>query len=124
MSATFRHALPFGATVLNDGRTRFRLWAPDCGQVALCVAEGHNERVLPMGTCGGGWFELTVPRTGTGTRYRYQVKDGVRVPDPASRYQPKDVHGPSTSTSTWWHPCNAAASASFNLCGSTARGMD
>jgi maltooligosyltrehalose trehalohydrolase len=86
--------MPYGAQITSQG-VRFRLWAPDCEQVALCLAEGHNERVLPMGTCGGGWFVLTVPRTGAGTRYRYQVKDGLRVPDPASRFNPDDVHGAS-----------------------------
>ncbi len=25
----FAHDMPFGATVLADGNTRFRLWAPD-----------------------------------------------------------------------------------------------
>ena len=29
------------------------------------------------------------------TRYRYQLADGTLVPDPASRFQPEDVHGPS-----------------------------
>jgi maltooligosyltrehalose trehalohydrolase len=91
---TRSHDMPYGAQITSQG-VRFRLWAPDCEQVALCLAEGHNERVLPMGTCGGGWFVLTVPRTGAGTRYRYQVKDGLRVPDPASRFNPDDVHGAS-----------------------------
>ena len=91
---TRSHDMPYGAQITPQG-VRFRLWAPGCEQVALCLADGHSERVLPMGTCGGGWFELTVPRTGTGTRYRYQVKDGLRVPDPASRFNPDDVHGAS-----------------------------
>ena len=30
-----------------------------------------------------------------GSRYRYQLQDGFRVPDPASRFQPDDVQGPS-----------------------------
>ncbi len=32
---------------------------------------------------------------GAGTRYRYRLADGLFVPDPASRCQPEDVHGPS-----------------------------
>ncbi len=86
--------MPYGAQITAQG-VRFRLWAPDCEQVALCVAEGHNERVLPMDKCGGGWFELTVFRAGAGTRYRYRVKDSLRVPDPASRFNPDDVHDAS-----------------------------
>ena len=44
---------------------------------------------------GAGWFELTRPALGPGTRYRYVIDDGLRVPDPASRYQPDGVHGVS-----------------------------
>ena len=32
---------------------------------------------------------------GAGTRYRYMLQDGTRVPDPASRAQDGDVHGAS-----------------------------
>ena len=42
----------------------------------------------------GEWFEATVP-AGVGTRYRFRLDDGTLVPDPASRFQPEDVHGPS-----------------------------
>ena len=46
-----------------------------------------------------GWFEATAPagsrRSGGGLRYRYRLSDGTLVPDPASRAQPDDVHGPS-----------------------------
>ena len=40
---------------------------------------------------GGGWFELTVSEAGAGIRYRFEA-NGVRVPDPASRFNPDDVH--------------------------------
>ncbi len=42
-----------------------------------------------------GWHELVTDRARPGTRYRYILPDGMHVPDPASRHQPKDVHGPS-----------------------------
>ena len=42
-----------------------------------------------------GWHELITIGAHAGTRYRYVVADGLRVPDPASRFQPEDVHGPS-----------------------------
>jgi malto-oligosyltrehalose trehalohydrolase len=41
-----------------------------------------------------GWFEAEAP-CGAGTRYRYRLRDGLAVPDPASRAQADDVHGPS-----------------------------
>ena len=38
---------------------------------------------------------MRTPEAGPGTRYRFVLPDGTCVPDPASRYQPEDVHGPS-----------------------------
>jgi maltooligosyltrehalose trehalohydrolase len=83
--------LPFGATHLPNGQTRFRLWAP--AQEAVAVAFEDAEP-LPMQRAPAGWFEV-VADCPPGTRYRYRLSDGTLVPDPASRFQPDDVHGPS-----------------------------
>jgi len=42
-----------------------------------------------------GWHELALPELGAGARYQFLLRDGTRVPDPASRFQPDDVLGPS-----------------------------
>ncbi len=86
--------MSFGAQVLPSG-TRFRLWAPDCERVTLVIEDGADETALAMAPCAAGWFEHTVPGAGAGTRYRFEVKDGLRVPDPASRFNPDDVHSAS-----------------------------
>jgi 1,4-alpha-glucan branching enzyme/maltooligosyltrehalose trehalohydrolase len=83
--------MPFGAQIAQQG-VRFRLWAPDCERVGLCI-DGAPAR--PMAACGDGGFELIVPDASAGTRYRFEVNDGLRVPDPASRFNPDDVHGAS-----------------------------
>jgi len=44
---------------------------------------------------GDGWARLTTDRACHGTRYRYRVNGSLLAPDPASRFQPGDVHGPS-----------------------------
>jgi maltooligosyltrehalose trehalohydrolase len=46
----------------------------------------------------GGWHVADVPDVGPGTLYGFVLPDGLRVPDPASRFQPQDVHGPSLVT--------------------------
>src|SRR5512139_3301942 len=89
-----RHDMPFGAQLTRDG-VRFRLWAPGCEQVVLCLGEGAHQAVLAMGGLDDGWFGLDVPGAGAGARYRYAVNDGLRVPDPASRFNPDDVHAAS-----------------------------
>jgi maltooligosyltrehalose trehalohydrolase len=92
---SFRHEMPFGAQVLADGRVRFRLWAPAVRQVGLCLESADGERIEPMVPQGSGWHELTTSRAAAGTRYRFDVGKDRRVPDPASRWQPDDVHGAS-----------------------------
>ncbi len=84
-------AASFGATLLADGRTRFRLWAPAQERVAVAIEGGET---LAMRRDPAGWFEAE-SGCGAGTRYRYILVDGTAVPDPASRFQPEDVHGPS-----------------------------
>ena len=82
--------MPFGAKVLENGETRFALWAPAAETVDLILEDG----VLLMHREEDGTFALTT-ESGAGARYRYRVDGGQEVPDPASRYQPDDVHGAS-----------------------------
>ena len=84
--------MPHGAEIAADGRVRFRLWAP--GAAAVAVAMDDTEPV-PMTAIGEGWHELVTEAAGPGTRYRFRLPDGMLVADPASRFQPDDVHGPS-----------------------------
>lgn len=91
---TFRHAMPFGAELGTDG-VRFRLWAPDAERVALCLDAPGGERVMPLDKDAAGWCETTLADVGAGTRYRFQIDGGLKVPDPASRFQPDDVHAAS-----------------------------
>lgn len=81
----------WGAVPAGAGRTRFALWAPDAERVALAI-EGQDDR--PMAPAEDGWFVIETDAA-PGTAYRFRV-DGERVvPDPASRAQAGDVHGPS-----------------------------
>jgi malto-oligosyltrehalose trehalohydrolase len=88
---TFARDLPFGATLISPDRTRFRLWAPAQHEVAVAI---EGQAAVAMARSAEGWFETEV-RCGAGARYRYRLGDGLLVPDPASRAQADDVHGPS-----------------------------
>jgi malto-oligosyltrehalose trehalohydrolase len=87
------HRLPRGAEVLPDGSVRFRFWAPAAPTVHLEI--GNIEQVLALQGNGQGWHELTTNEASVGSLYQFILPDGTRVPDPASRFQPMDVHGPS-----------------------------
>jgi maltooligosyltrehalose trehalohydrolase len=85
----------YGASLLDANRTRFRLWAPTAQTVEVVLDEGA--RTLPMRRQADGWFEAEID-CGAGTRYMYRIDNGLQVPDPASRAQHGDPHGPSLVT--------------------------
>ena len=80
----------FGAVLLADGRTRFRLWAPDTLEPPRLVVDGQGERAMERES--DGWYAVTTLAP-AGTRYRYRVAPDLQVADPASRLQPEGVHG-------------------------------
>jgi maltooligosyltrehalose trehalohydrolase len=94
-------SLHLGATVREDG-VLFRVWAPDRRTVEV-IADGR--RPLAMTRQSDGTFEALVPGVAGGARYQYRLDGERHRPDPASRYQPDGVHGPSvvvdTESFTW-----------------------
>lgn len=85
----------FGPAWLHDGRVRFRLWAPDAAEQGQAVRlEIAGLGPVHMASGPNGWYEAIVPCC-EGARYWFRLDDGTTVPDPASRWQAEDVHGPS-----------------------------
>ena len=80
----------FGPQITRDG-VRFRLWAPRQSRIQLQC----RGREWPMNRLDQGWFECEVPGADAGDLYQFLLEDGQAVPDPASRFQPQDVFGPS-----------------------------
>lgn len=95
-----------GPELLDDGTTRFRIWAPDAQNVSLIVV---GAQTLPMTANEDGWYSIDAPY-GAGTLYRFLIDDELQVPDPASRAQAGDVHAPSlvvdTSSNYLWRNPN------------------
>ncbi len=86
------HAMPFGAEVLDTG-VRFRLFAPAVGRVHLHIG---SRAPIAMRPAAEGFFEHVDPDARPGDRYCFSFDDdSLRVPDPASRFNPEDVHAPS-----------------------------
>ena len=84
------HPMPFGAEITDAG-VRFALWAPTAREVALVVDGAEH----PMAEAENGWHRLVTPKARAGSRYQYRINGDLLVPDPASRFQPEDVSGPS-----------------------------
>jgi maltooligosyltrehalose trehalohydrolase len=98
-----------GATVA-DGGTRFEVWAPDASTVEVGVerrvetdagapgftgAEIHPlERAVDAVAELDTW-SVVVDDVGHADHYRFRLDGGDWLADPASRWQPEGVHGPS-----------------------------
>jgi maltooligosyltrehalose trehalohydrolase len=92
-----------GAFVLGAGRCRFRVWAPAAREVAVLL-QTPEERIVPLQPQQWGYHEAIVDDVEPGALYFYRLDGNRDRPDPASRYQPQGVHGPSQvvdSTFDW-----------------------
>lgn len=81
----------WGPRLLHDGRWQFGLWAPSQDKVLLDI----DGRCLVMKARADGWHSVTTDAVKAGARYRFRLSGGISVPDPASRFQPDGVFGPS-----------------------------
>jgi maltooligosyltrehalose trehalohydrolase len=80
--------------------THFRVWAPTARSLeAVLENSGKTAGVqtfhVSMAKGADGTFSAFIPGIVAGQRYRYRVDGQGPYPDPASRFQPEGVHGPS-----------------------------
>jgi maltooligosyltrehalose trehalohydrolase len=83
----------FGA-LPETGGVQFRTVACPCRELHLEILTGPAAGVYRLERSAGASLECFVEGARAGDTYSYLV-DGVRRPDPASRFQPEGVHGPS-----------------------------
>jgi maltooligosyltrehalose trehalohydrolase len=81
---------PLGALPQADGLTDFRVWAPSAESLALRVGGADP---IALEDAGFGVFEATAAAA-AGDPYAFVV-DGAELPDPATRWQPEGLRGPS-----------------------------
>ncbi len=86
--------LDLGARMIEADRVRFKVWAPFANTVAVELVD-QDRTAIPMQPATQGYFEVTVEGVGPCARYRYLLDGKKARPDPASRFQPEGVHGPS-----------------------------
>ena len=83
-----------GARFLAGNRCSFTVWAKNACAVDLRLL-GSSERIVPLVNVGDGYFRAEVENVGPGAPYFYRLNHATERPDPASRFQPEGVHGPS-----------------------------
>ena len=87
----YQHKMSFGAEILMMPRSGFGF-----GRRARRASQSNSLRkVWPCVVWTKVAFELVTREAGPGTRYQFTIDGRHKVPDPASRYQPSGVHGPS-----------------------------
>jgi maltooligosyltrehalose trehalohydrolase len=92
-AASLRDEL-LGACILDGNGCSFLVWAPHATRVEISIIDPQNPKIL-MRSVGGGYFHGVVEGVSAGALYRYRLDNDKERPDPASRYQPQGVHGPS-----------------------------
>ena len=89
-------SMKFGTCIVPEGGVLFRLWAPQAKRIDLSLIIGSGARqIVPMQAQEKGWFELHHLTAKEGDLYQYRIDEGLLVPDPVSRLQAADIHGPS-----------------------------
>ena len=83
-----------GATYLGGGLGGFLVWAPLISRVEVHILS-PEERIVPLEKVSRGYHYGVVQGVKPGTRYFYRLDGNTERPDPASKFQPEGVHGPS-----------------------------
>lgn len=89
---------PIGAEIQPDGGVHFRVWAPATHSAAVLLesedAQPGGNLLHPLQPEKGGYWSGFIKSASLDTRYKFQIDRGL-FPDPASRFQPEGVSGPS-----------------------------
>jgi maltooligosyltrehalose trehalohydrolase len=89
--------LSLGASYFGEGRCAFMLWAPEAKQVEVRLVAPAG-RMIAMVRGARGYHHATASDIAPGALYLYRLDGSLERPDPASRHQPRGVHGPSCVT--------------------------
>jgi maltooligosyltrehalose trehalohydrolase len=99
------------------------VWAPAAERVEVLLLGRQAPVAHAMARDASGIFSTCVPEAGAGALYRYRLDGHEALPDPASRFQPEGVHGPSMvvdpSSFVWtdaeWRGLDARALVIYEL---------
>ena len=88
--------LPIGAQP-NETGVRFRVWTKDIAklEVVLFDEAGQVTHTHELTADEDGYYSGQIEGLSEGSRYMYRLEVDRLRPDPASRFQPRDVHGVS-----------------------------
>ena len=83
-----------GSTYLGNDQTRFCVWSPYTKLIEVHLLT-PEERFISLERLPNGYHCGDIDGVSPGIRYCYRIDGEKEHPDPASRFQPEGVHGPS-----------------------------
>ncbi len=89
-TSPFQH----GFQKVDSGGT-WSVWAPRAQNAELVLIDHARREIVPMTAHPYGWFQCQMGEVKQGQQYFYRLNQDRELPDPASRWQPKGVFGPS-----------------------------
>ncbi len=96
--------LDLGASIVAPDTVHFKVWAPSANTMSVRIHSTNGEQI-PLSPSSMGYWEKTVPSVQAESLYSFVINQHLDRPDPASRFQPHGVHGPSVvvnpSAFTW-----------------------
>lgn len=86
---------PFFGAFPEQRGVRFRVMAPAARHVQLVLHSGKAAGSHDLSLVEAGVYGTLIAEAAPGDRYAYRLGGNEPLPDPASRFQPEGVHGPS-----------------------------
>ncbi|HEX6428586.1 MAG TPA: hypothetical protein VF008_12905 [Niastella sp.] len=90
---------PIGASLHENGQCFFTVWAPLCNAVSVVILTSP-EVTWSIGKSEMGYWCVIVDHVTPEMQYGVLLDNSLLRPDPASRWQPNGVHGPSAVVNT------------------------
>ena len=87
--------MELGASIVEEEVVRFKVWAPLKKSVSVLFPSRRTGEKLVLQQDRWGYFEGSEESVSGAERYLYLLDGERALPDPASRFQPDGVHGPS-----------------------------
>ncbi|OGI20251.1 MAG: malto-oligosyltrehalose trehalohydrolase [Candidatus Melainabacteria bacterium RIFCSPHIGHO2_02_FULL_34_12] len=98
--------LHLGANITPNRKIEFKFWGPNVNKASVVL----DSRTVQMSKDKEDYFTANA-KVSSNARYLYRIDNSIELPDPASRFQPDGIRGPSqiidpkdfTWTDQDWH---------------------
>lgn len=91
-----------GSHYEGGNATSFTVWAPAMHELYVHLIS-PEDRVVPLHPGPAGYFHGVLQDVAPNALYKFRLPGGSEFPDPASRWQPEGVHGPSAVIDPLFH---------------------